>query len=101
VEKVSTAWKKSAMFFHGMEKRFPQSTLHNSFPEMGRTEPAPPDQPQTVVVAAGGATSVLPGGRMQEFPRHGKIRREFSTVWKTFFHAVENQRHPAGRGAKT
>jgi hypothetical protein len=26
----------------------------------------------------------------QVFPRHGKFFEEFSTLWKTFFHAVEN-----------
>ena len=29
------------------------------------------------------------------FPRYGKFLREFSTLWKTFFHTVENGAGPA------
>ena len=33
-------------------------------------------------------------GRTAGFPRHGKFQPDFSTLWKTFFHTVENP-HPA------
>jgi hypothetical protein len=29
------------------------------------------------------------------FPQHGKLFEEFSTVWKTFFHGVENGQNVA------
>jgi prepilin-type processing-associated H-X9-DG protein/prepilin-type N-terminal cleavage/methylation domain-containing protein len=32
------------------------------------------------------------GKKRPDFPRHGKLFSGFSTLWKTFFHAVENPR---------
>jgi len=29
-----------------------------------------------------------------DFPRHGKLFSVFSTLWKTFFHTVENPEPP-------
>ena len=29
--------------------------------------------------------------RVRIFPRYGNFLREFSTLWKTFFHSVENR----------